>query len=153
MQFFIHFLRHFFAQKGRTISTLCDARRSSVAIDSRGDQTTVCAVDAARDCVAIISFATVRRIVFFSRDLSLLISSYSWYSSATAAKPRVTMTGGVRQRYDNVIKSQEDDRQYRALVLDNGMKVLLVHDPKADKSAAALGVGVGSLETSFWCPF
>ncbi len=36
-------------------------------------------------------------------------------------------------------------RDSRTLVLDNGMKVLLIHDPDVDRSAAALSVGVGHL--------
>ena len=43
-----------------------------------------------------------------------------------------------------VVKSPNDDRQYQYLELPNRMKVLLVSDPKADKAAAALTVGVGS---------
>jgi len=38
-----------------------------------------------------------------------------------------------------------DEQQYRALKLGNGMRVLLVHDPRADKAAAAVDVRVGSL--------
>lgn len=37
-----------------------------------------------------------------------------------------------------------DQRDYRHLVLDNGLKVLLVSDPDADKAAAAMEVSVGS---------
>lgn len=37
-----------------------------------------------------------------------------------------------------------DHRAYRYLVLDNGLQVLLVSDPKADKAAVALDVKVGS---------
>src|SRR5690625_7687275 len=36
-----------------------------------------------------------------------------------------------------------DQRDYRHLVLDNGLKVLLVSDPDADKAAAAMEVSVG----------
>ncbi len=36
-------------------------------------------------------------------------------------------------------------RDTRTLVLDNGLQVLLVHDPDVDRSAAALSVGVGQL--------
>ena len=43
-----------------------------------------------------------------------------------------------------VIKSPADAKSYRALVLKNGLKVLLVSDPGADKAAAALDVHVGS---------
>ncbi|MGV3590130.1 MAG: insulinase family protein, partial [Gammaproteobacteria bacterium] len=45
---------------------------------------------------------------------------------------------------DQVIKSPNDTRDYRALTLDNGMKVLLVSDPGADKAAAAVDVDAGS---------
>ena len=44
---------------------------------------------------------------------------------------------------DGVIKSENDDRDYRALVLENGIKVLLISDPKTDKSSGALDVHVG----------
>jgi insulysin len=36
-------------------------------------------------------------------------------------------------------------RDTRTLVLDNGLQVLLIHDPNVDRSAAALSVGVGQL--------
>lgn len=48
-------------------------------------------------------------------------------------------------RYDNIVKSQEDQRKYRGLKLDNGIKVLLVSDPTTDKSAACLCVEVGHM--------
>lgn len=51
----------------------------------------------------------------------------------------------VLQRVDNLNKSAEDKRVYRALELSNKMKVLLVSDPTTDRSAAALDVNVGEL--------
>jgi len=42
------------------------------------------------------------------------------------------------------IKSQSDAKQYRYLTLDNGLKVLLIEDQQAEKSAASLDVFVGS---------
>ncbi|SEL38841.1 insulinase family protein [Halomonas daqiaonensis] len=42
--------------------------------------------------------------------------------------------------------SPHDDRDYRALTLDNGLSVLLVSDPQADQAAASLNVGVGSAQ-------
>jgi len=45
-----------------------------------------------------------------------------------------------------VLRSPNDERQYRYFQLDNKMKVLLVSDPKAEKSAAALNVYVGSFQ-------
>ena len=45
-----------------------------------------------------------------------------------------------------IVKSPNDTRTYRSIVLDNGMKVLLVSDPKTDKAAAALTVFRGSYD-------
>ena len=45
----------------------------------------------------------------------------------------------------SIVKSPEDDREYRGLVLPNGLKAVLVSDPSTDKSAAALDVHVGSM--------
>ena len=42
-------------------------------------------------------------------------------------------------------KSQQDDREYRLIRLDNGLQAMLVHDAKADKAAASLDVAVGHL--------
>lgn len=52
---------------------------------------------------------------------------------------------GVKQCVDSVTKSEEDQREYRALILDNDLKVLLISDPATDKSAASLNVHVGSM--------
>ncbi|GAA5999333.1 uncharacterized protein JCM10292_001210 [Rhodotorula paludigena] len=41
--------------------------------------------------------------------------------------------------------SPNDDRKYRFLTLRNGLRALLISDPKTDKAAAALGVQVGHL--------
>ena len=41
-----------------------------------------------------------------------------------------------------VNKSPNDERDYAAVTLDNGLKVLMVSDPATEKSAAALSVGV-----------
>ena len=45
---------------------------------------------------------------------------------------------------DVVIKSPNDQRDYAHVTLDNGMRVLLISDPDADKSAAALVAFRGS---------
>ena len=48
---------------------------------------------------------------------------------------------------DNTPRSSpNDDRDYQALELDNGLSVVLVSDPSVEKSAAALSVGVGLLQ-------
>ncbi len=43
-----------------------------------------------------------------------------------------------------ILKSENDKREYRYLTLSNELKVLLISDPTADKSAASLDVNVGS---------
>lgn len=45
-----------------------------------------------------------------------------------------------------ILRSPNDDRQYRYIQLDNQMKVLLVADSTAEKSAASLNVHVGSFQ-------
>ena len=42
-------------------------------------------------------------------------------------------------------QAPNDTTEYRRFTLDNGLRVLLVSDPKFNKSAAALAVGVGAL--------
>lgn len=44
-----------------------------------------------------------------------------------------------------LVKSQQDDRDYRIIRLDNGLEATLIHDAKADKAAASLDVAVGHL--------
>ncbi|KAK6060906.1 peptidase, M16 family [Cooperia oncophora] len=51
----------------------------------------------------------------------------------------------VSQRYDDIVKSPSDQREYRGLELTNGLRVLLVSDPTTEISAAAMDVNVGSL--------
>ncbi|CAK9884340.1 MAG: Protease 3 [Candidatus Erwinia impunctatus] len=43
-------------------------------------------------------------------------------------------------------KSEQDPRHYQAITLSNGMNVLLVSDPQATKSLAALTIPIGSLD-------
>ena len=45
---------------------------------------------------------------------------------------------------NDIIKSDNDDRSYRYLQLPNRMQVLLISDPKTEKSAVSLDVNIGS---------
>ncbi len=52
---------------------------------------------------------------------------------------------GLDGSNDNVIvQSENDSRHYQSLTLPNQLKVLLVSDPNADKSAASLDINIGS---------
>ncbi|XP_055383724.1 insulin-degrading enzyme-like isoform X1 [Condylostylus longicornis] len=53
--------------------------------------------------------------------------------------------GSKMIRIDNIIKSESDKRDYRGLIMENKMKVLLVSDPSTDISSAALAVEVGHM--------
>ncbi|CAL8095861.1 unnamed protein product [Calicophoron daubneyi] len=45
----------------------------------------------------------------------------------------------------DVPKSSNDSREYRAFILSNGMRVIVVNDPETDKAAACLTVNTGSM--------
>lgn len=45
--------------------------------------------------------------------------------------------------HNSIIRSDGDKRIYRAMKLNNGLKVVLVSDPDTDKASAALDVHVG----------
>ena len=52
----------------------------------------------------------------------------------------------AQQLQGQVVASPNDSRGYKTLVLPNKLEVMLVSDPLAEKSAAALSVGVGLLQ-------
>ncbi len=57
-----------------------------------------------------------------------------------------TTTNVVEQvQSTEITKSQNDQREYRYLTLENGLKVVLVSDSKADKSAASIDVHIGHM--------
>lgn len=64
-----------------------------------------------------------------------------------AAEQRVVTDNSVTQQVaGEVLVSPNDKRAYKTLVLPNTVEVMLVSDPDAQKSAAALSVGVGLLQ-------
>ncbi|XP_039310540.1 insulin-degrading enzyme isoform X2 [Solenopsis invicta] len=64
-------------------------------------------------------------------------------SEAMVSMSQFNVDKHVEKRYDHIVKSQNDDRLYRGLLLTNKMKVLLISDPKTDKSAVAMDVNTG----------
>ena len=48
------------------------------------------------------------------------------------------------ENIDVVVQSENDSRHYQTIILANELKVLLVSDPAAEKSAASLDVNIGS---------
>lgn len=47
------------------------------------------------------------------------------------------------RRFDNITKSLSDRCSYRGLILRNDLKIMLISDPSAITSAAAVVMGVG----------
>ncbi|XP_054168721.1 insulin-degrading enzyme-like [Oppia nitens] len=68
-----------------------------------------------------------------------------YIKSMAAMKARDVNNDLMKESIDDLIKSVEDKRQYKALILNNGLKVLLISDVETDKSAAALDVNIGSM--------
>jgi DUF438 domain-containing protein len=53
----------------------------------------------------------------------------------------------INYRFDNIVKSQQDAKNYRGLILkENGMRCMLVSDPAVEKSAVCLSVEVGHMQ-------
>ncbi|MCK7459711.1 insulinase family protein [Idiomarina aminovorans] len=77
----------------------------------------------------------------------LLASAISSALLAAGCSQPATETSTVQPAVaGEVIKSPNDQREYRVVTLDNNIEIMLVSDPNTDKSAAALSVGVGLLQ-------
>lgn len=77
----------------------------------------------------------------------LLASAISSALLAAGCSQPVTETSTSQNAVaGEVIKSPNDEREYRILTLDNHIEIMLVSDPNTDKSAASLSVGVGLLQ-------
>lgn len=61
------------------------------------------------------------------------------------------MVNNTVLRCEDIIKPNNDTRVYRALLLPNQLRVMLVSDPTTDKSAGSLSVRVGSLADPWDC--
>ncbi|MBB3183914.1 secreted Zn-dependent insulinase-like peptidase [Halomonas fontilapidosi] len=86
--------------------------------------------------------ASRRRLAWLTMTVALLAGLMTSLA-AHAETPESTTA------VDKVVSprvSPHDDREYRALTLDNGLSVLLVSDSQADRAAASLNVGVGSAQ-------
>jgi insulysin len=64
---------------------------------------------------------------------------------SSAVSPDMAVTAATTGQ---VIKSANDQRQYRHIQLDNQLDVLLISDPSTDKAAASLDVYIGSYQNT-----
>ena len=68
-------------------------------------------------------------------------------AQTTPARQAIDLTLPARNpASSSVISSPNDPSQYRTLTLANGLQVLLVHDPRADKASAAMDINAGSAQ-------
>lgn len=87
--------------------------------------------------------------------LSLMLAGSAFYPPALFAENPANPTASPAQiqpqttfRYldTQIRKAPTDEAEYKAIQLDNGMEVLLISDPKANKSLFSVGISVGSME-------
>ncbi len=77
------------------------------------------------------------------RTLPLLLAVVALLTLAlSGCEPRRHVPATV----DPLLNPEREAPQYHALVLANGMKVMLISDPRADRSGASISVWVGSLK-------
>ena len=76
--------------------------------------------------------------------LWLPLAQASAAPAATSEQPVTAQADADVATATTPIVSPHDDRDYRVLTLDNGLDVLLVSDPEADKAAASLNVSVAT---------
>ena len=86
------------------------------------------------------SLTTPSRIFFILVCFSLLACQ----PVVRQALQESNVDGALLSRVDDIPKSPNDRRDYRALELENGLKVLLISDPETDKAAASMDVNAGS---------
>lgn len=77
---------------------------------------------------------------------ALVFSSYGHSNGDNSRNPKIINTKAMStdQAEDVVIQRPDDQRQFKYLELDNTLKVLLISDVAAEKSAASLDIFVGA---------
>jgi protease-3 len=81
---------------------------------------------------------TMKKLIGLSAIAFAVLSGCSNTSSVSQTPQTLLLS-------DSLVVSPNDNRDYKTLKLANGIEVILVSDPSAEKSAASLSVGVGLL--------
>ncbi|MCE3252414.1 MAG: peptidase, partial [Cellvibrio sp.] len=99
--------------------------------------------------IAIVCLFASQLLIAQDNDVDSVGSNDTQGSSV----PRSSLPGSANSIFNatldlntatGVIKSENDKRNYRYLLLDNQLRVLLISDPDTEKSATALDVNVGA---------
>lgn len=84
-------------------------------------------------------FHRSKRLSMHSFSMRLYSSTFLMLALLFSATSHAAQTNAI-----DIIKSPNDDREYLAFTLENGLSALVISDPKADHAAASLDVKVGS---------
>lgn len=87
------------------------------------------------------SFAFTKFTIAILSGSLMLATGGCTHTTASAVTPAAATVTSQQQ----LIKSPNDPRLYRAITLENQLQVVLISDPTAEKSSAALSVDVGWL--------
>lgn len=98
-------------------------------------------------------FPSAYRPPSLTRPSLFAVASKSMGSLVGTDWKQVDKPGAIRYQVFTkpIIKSEQDDRDYRIIQLENGLQATLVHDINADKAAASLDVAVGHLYDPVCC--
>ena len=94
-------------------------------------------IDIATEVSASVAIVQARQLPTIGRLLLLLVVTGALAGCSKPESPSAEANPAV-------ITSPNDSREYDLIVLGNGLEVMLVSDPTAEKSAAALSVGLGA---------
>ena len=75
--------------------------------------------------------------------ITVLIKKHRLHFNLLAVITILLLSLSLSTVASEIIKSPYDNRDYDAVTLSNGLRVILVSDPDADKAAASMDVGVG----------
>lgn len=79
--------------------------------------------------------------------MTLVIFHFLLLSACSNVAPKAPAAISVLpEPQQEIVKSPNDKRLYKSIILDNQLEVILVSDPTIEKSAAALSVNVGSFQ-------
>ena len=97
------------------------------------------------DKFKMIGFIINHCVRMYTHEFNRNMFTYSASNIHKISAENMGPSTNVLKRFDNIVKSAEDNRSYRGLEMGNRLKVLLVSDPTTDKSAAALDINIGTL--------
>lgn len=75
-----------------------------------------------------------------------VIAAFLLSACHSIENPQITEVSTQPEPRSTIVKSPNDNREYKSITLENELQLVLVSDPTIEQSAAALSVGVGSFQ-------